>query len=207
MIITFYKSMILVPLVHMKNRKIYLEKGKYPIGFKEFLNKIDDDQKIYIFDLDGIEKDKPNLCTYQRLSPSYDLWVDFGPRNLGDVVDAFMAGATTITIRNRLCPQLSVSSIRKISENKVYANIDFESKYSLNIDDLFLYDSDGLVNLKSRKRIEQDFQYSDYLNCLKIKNKVYTYDSNPENISFWEQFGVEGLLVDLNKIEEFKNEL
>ena len=199
--------MILIPLIHMKNRKIYLEKGKNPIGFKEFLNTIEEDQKIYIFDIDGIEKDKPNLCTYQRLSPSYDLWVDFGPRNLGDVVDAFMAGASTITIRNRLCPQLSVSSIREISENKVYANIDLESRNSLNIDDLFLYDSDGLVNLKSRNRIEQDLRYSDYLNSLKIKNKVYTYDSNPENISFWEQFGVEGLLVDINKIEEFKNEL
>jgi hypothetical protein len=191
----------------MKNRKIYLEKGKNPIGFKEFLNIIDDEQKIYIFDIDGIEKDKPNLCTYQRLSPSYDLWVDFGPRNLGDVVDSFMAGATTITIRNRLCPQLTVSSIREISENKVYANIDFESKNLLNIDDLIFFDSDGLVNFNSRNKIEQDFKYSDYLNSLKMKNKVYTYDSNPENLSFWERFGVEDLLVDINKIEEFKNEL
>jgi len=197
--------MNLVPLIHMRKRKIYLEEGKNPIDYKEFLKKFEEDKKIYILDWDGIEKDKPNLCTFQRLSPLYDLWVDFGPRDLGDVVDAFMAGATKITLRNRLCPQLAVSDIREISENKVYANIDFDNINLQNIDDLFFIDSDGLVNLNSKAKIDQDLRYSNFLNNLKIKNKLYSYDSNPENLSYWEQFGAEGLLVDINKFEEFKN--
>ena len=190
----------------MKKMKIYLEEGKNPIAFKEFLKKFEEERKIYILDWDGIEKDRPNLCTFQRLSPLYDLWVDFGPRNLGDVVDAFMTGATEITIRIRLCPQLAISDIRKISENKVYANIDFDNINLQNINDLFFYDSDGLVNLNSKAKIDQDMRYREYLNGLKMKNKLYSYDSNLENRSYWERFGAEGLLVDLNKFEDFKND-
>jgi uncharacterized protein related to proFAR isomerase len=191
--------MEIIPLITLKKRKIMEDTSSGDV-----LKKIKDDSILYILDLDGIEKDNPNLCTFQRLSPLYELWVDFGPRDLGDVVDAFMAGATTITIRNRLCPQLSVSHIREISENKVYANIDLENINMLNIDDLFFYDSDGLVNLNNKAIIDQEFRYSDYLNNLKRKNKLYSYDSNPENLSFWKQYGTEGLLVNINKIEEFK---
>jgi uncharacterized protein related to proFAR isomerase len=197
--------MNLVPLIQMKKRKIYLEEGENPIEYKEFLKKFEEDRKIYILDWDGIEKDKPNLCTFQRLSPLYEIWVDFGPRDLGDVVDAFMAGATEITLRNRLCPQMTVSDIREISENKVYENIDFENINMQNIDDLFFNESDGLVNLNNKAKIDQDLRYINYLNNLKMKNKLYSYDSNPENLRYWEKFGAEGLLVDINKFEEFKD--
>lgn len=199
--------MNLVSLIQMKNRKIYLGEGENPMDYKEFLKKFEEERKIYILDWDGIEKDNPNLCTFQRLSHLYEIWVDFGPRDLGDIVDAFMAGATEITIRRHLCPQLAISDIRKLSENKIYANIDFDNMNLKNIDDLLFYDSDGLVNLNSKVKIDQDFRYSDFLNTLKMKNKLYSYDSNPENLSYWKQFGAEGLLVDINKFEEFKNDV
>ena len=199
--------MNLVPLIQMKKRKIYVDEGKNPIGYKEFLKKFEEDKKIYILDWDGIEKDKPNLCTFQRLSPLYELWVDFGPRDLGDVVDAFLAGATEITLRNHLCPQLAISDIRKLSENKIYAHIDFENMNLQNIDDIFFNDSDGLINLNNKAKIDQDLRYSDFLNSLKMKNKLYSYDSNPENLSYWKKFGAEGLLVDINKFEEFNNDI
>jgi len=194
--------MEIIPLITMKKRKIAEDA---PSG--NILDKIKDDSILYILDLDGIEKDKPNLCTFQRLSPLYELWVDFGPRDLGDVVDAFMAGATMITLRNHLCPQLSVSHIREISENKVYTNIDFENMNLFNVDDLIFYDSDGLVNLNGKTKLDQDIRYGDYLNNLKMKNKIFTYDSELENLPYWKQFGSEGLLVNINKIEEFKNGL
>ena len=197
-----YRTMEIVPLITLKKQKIVEN-----ISSDDVLKNIKDDIRLYILDLDGLEKDRPNLCTFQRLSPLYELWVDFGPRDLGDVVDAFMAGATTITIRNHLCPQLSVSHIKEISENKVYANIDFENSKMQNIDDLFFYDSDGLVNLKSKAEIDQALKYNDYLSSLKMRNKIFTYDSNLENLNYWKEFGAEGLLVNIKKIEDFKNEL
>lgn len=190
--------MDLIPLIYMKKRKIYVEKTQSPVTLKEFLKQIEGEKKIYIFDLDGIEKDKPNLCTYQRLSGSYDLWVDFGPRNLGDVVDATMAGATDITLRKNLCPQLYISKIKGITENKIYENIDFAEGLSFG-------DADGLVNFNSREEIERDFKHSDFFKRMSLKNKVYSYETDLENRTYWERFGVEGLLVDINKLKGRKN--
>jgi len=182
----------------MKNRKIHLETEGSVVPLEELLKKIEKRKKIYILDLDGIEKDKPNLCTYQRIPDSYDLWVDFGPRNLGDVVDATMAGATDITLRKNLCPNLFVPDIREIIENKIYTIIDFA-------EDLSSYDADGLVNFNSREKIETNFKYSDLFSRIVLKNKIYSYESDLKNRSYWKRFGVEGLLVDTNKLKEFKN--
>jgi hypothetical protein len=190
--------MDLIPLIYMKNRKIHAEKTRSSVSLEEFLKQVDEEMKIYILDLDGIEKDKPNLCTYQRLSGAHDLWVDNGPRNLGDIVDATMAGATDITLRKNLCPNLYVSDIREIYENKIYANIDFA-------EDLSFYDADGLVNFNSREEIASNFKYSDLFKRTILKNKIYSYESDLKNRSYWECCGVEGLLVDVNKLKEFKN--
>jgi len=190
--------MDLIPLIHMKNREIHLERTKNPVTPKEFLKQIEEEKKIYILDLDGIEKDKPNLCTYQRLSGSHDLWVDFGPRNLGDVVDATMAGATDITLRKNLCPQLYVSEIKEITENKIYANIDFN-------EDLSIQDADGFVNFYSRQEIESSFKYGSLLKGMTPKNKIYSYETDLENLTYWKYFGVVGIFADLDKIKEFKN--
>lgn len=195
--------MELIPLIYMKKRKIHLKKTGPPISQEEFLQKLNGESRIYILDLDGIEKDKPNLCTFQRLSPTLELWLDTGPRDIGDVVDAFMAGALEITIRKNLCKNLKVPNIREISENKIYINISYDN-LNFSIDDLDFNDSDGIVNLYNKDKIEQDFKSKDYFNQIKIKNKTYSYESDPVNIEYWKRQKVEGLLVDIDKLEEFK---
>ena len=192
--------MDLIPLIRMKNRNIYPGQSQDPLSFEEFLKKIDEDTKIYILDLDGIEKDKPNLCTYQRLSSSHNLWVDNGPRNLGDIVDAVTAGATDITLRINLIHKLNISDIKEISEDKIYTNIDFT-------EDLSFFDTDGLVNFNTREEIETNFKYGEFFKKMILKSKIYSYESDLDNISYWKHFGIEGLLVDLNKLKEFKNAL
>lgn len=190
--------MEIIPLIYMKNKKIHLEKNGEPISLQEFSKIAEGKQKIYILDLDGIEKDKPNLCTYQRLQNFHALWVDFGPRNLGDIVDATMSGATDITIRKSLCPQLNVSEINEISENKIFINIE-QGK------DGFLEKADGVINFNSRENTEKDYNYSSFLKKIGTTNKIYSYESELKNRPYWEFFNVEGLLVDINKIKEFEN--
>ena len=190
--------MDLIPLIYMKNRKIHLEDNDMPVPLDEFLKKIEEEEKIYILDLDGIERDKPNLCTYQRIPDSYEVWVDFGPRDLGDIVDATMAGANNIVLRKELCPQLFVADIREISENKIYGVIDFDK-------DLPFDDSDGLVNFNNREKIEENFKHGDFFKRNISKNKIFSYELELKNLSYWKEFGVEGLLVDVNKLKEFKN--
>ena len=185
--------MEVVPLITMKNRKI--------LNMREKLDRINQEQILYIYDLDGIEKDKPNLCTFQRLSKTRELWIDSGPRNLGDIVDVFLTGANAITIRKRLFPKFDISKIRELSENKVFADIDFEQKD----DDFFYNDFDGLINFTKRKKFEKDIKYADLIKQNSTKNNVvYTYETDLENIEYWKYFGITNFLVDLDNFEEFK---
>lgn len=176
---------------------ITLQKGRITQDISE---KLDEFKRIYVLDLDGIEKGRPNFDFYQKFSASVDLWVDNGPRNIGDVVDALMAGATDITIRREMCKNLKISDIRDVSENKIYANIDFEKS-----DDMFFYEVDGFVNFIEKDRIEPNLEYSGHMDKIKAEKKIYSYESDRKNISFWAGLNIEGLLVDIGKFKEFKN--
>jgi len=162
-------------------------------------NYIKEGEKLYILDLDGIEKNKTNFELYQKISSSYDLWIDCGPRNIGDVVDIFMIGATSITIRKNKYRKFNIADIRDISENKVYLNIELSDLKNYKVDDSSLNDFDGFVNFNNRQDIEQDNEFDKY------KNKIYFYEDNAKNKSFWEAHGANGLLVDISKLKEFKN--
>lgn len=194
--------MEIIPLIKLKKRKIL---GHFNSSPKEILKEIDENKKIYILDLDGIEKDKPNLCTFQKLSDSYDLWVDFGPRNIGDIVDAVMTGTTAMTLRMPFWSKIEISEIRNITENKIFTDIDFGSQDKYDLGDLYIQLSDGIVTFNSRELIESRLKNSDFLKTIGRKQKVYTYESDFKNSYYWKRFGVKGLLVDLDKIKEFQN--
>jgi len=181
----------------MKKRKMFGNLSK-----KEIFEIIPEGQLIYILDLDGIDNDKPNLCTFQKSSRDYQLWVDFGPRNLGDMVDVFMAGVERATIRPNLWPNLNIAEIRDISDNKIYIHIDIKKDHSTK--EVFDYGPDGLVTLDGKGVIENNFKYSDYLRQYGLKKELYSYENDPKNINYWKALGVKTLLVDVDKYMDFK---
>jgi hypothetical protein len=193
--------MEIIPIITLKNNKIQDDL----ISFDNISQYFNEGEKIYVLDLDGIEKNKPNLCWYQKVSNSFDLWIDGGSRKFGDLVDIFMQGANAITVRRALIPKLNISDIKEISENKIYVNLDFKDLIKFNDYDLFLAKSDGIVNFNSKEKIEEEPRRVEYLKEIKIKTKVYCYESKVENRYFWEQFNVDGLIVDAKRIKEFKD--
>ena len=196
--------MDIIPLIYLKKGKIRVDQEEYRLPFNEILEQVDKDANIYVLDTDGIEKDNPNLCLYSKLSKSHVLWVDTGPRVLGDIVDVIMAGATNITIRNNLWHGLDVLSIKEITENKIYAGVDLKSQADNNKEKIPFYDVDGLVVLDGENQVERDFKYGSFLKNLCIKHEVYTYERDPKNINYWKNMGITGLLVNISKIKEFK---
>lgn len=199
--------MEIIPLIYMKNRKPHLEEKGDPSLFKETLEQLDEGQNIYFLDIDGLEKNKPNFCTYQRLSGHHNMWIDAGPRVLGDVVDAVMAGATAVIVRQDLWPKLDIEKIKEFTENEIYMGIDLKNQ-AKNLNNVLLPSGiDGVVLLSNRDEIEKEFKTADLVRELirkADKHKLYVYESNPENVHYWEKRGAVGLLVNINKIEEFK---
>ena len=194
--------MEIIPLITLKGKKI-IDTNQKTTETKE-IDQIKEDEKIYILDKDGIDNDKPNLCLFQRTSNSYELWVDSRPIELGDIVDSFMAGASAITIRKDLWQKLDLEKIREITENEIFLQVDLQDD-EINKNLHVFEKAEGVVIFNDRNLIESDSKYASILRKISEINKTYVYESNSENIFYWQNKGITGLLVDMKKLEEFKN--
>lgn len=196
--------MELIPLIYIKNRKLYVEKDGEQISLNEILKHIDKNNKLYFLDIDGIDKNKPNLCTYQRILPDYEIWVDAGPRVIGDVVDFVMAGATSVTIRKNLFPINEISKIKEMTESKIYIVLDLQNEKQRNANFSFILEVDGFVIFYDENQIEKDFKSSEFLKTLCSKFKVYAIDPHGKNTTYWKNRGAAGLLIDFKRIKQVK---
>ena len=161
-----------------------------------------EEKKLYIIDQDGIKKNKPNLALYQKFSKYFDTWVDNGPRDLGDVVDTFMTGATSITLRTETWPLIDIESIREISENRIFQLIKHdEASYTPGT---IFPNVDGYVIFKEKKSAGNDFKTDYYYKQFITKNKTYIYDKNINKLRDLADKKPAGVLIDLENYQEFK---
>jgi len=196
--------MKIIPLIHLKKRKIIEPKhsGDHSLikSLERYKNK-----ELYILDHDGIEKNRPNLCLYQKLSKYHEIWVDAGPQVIGDVVDSLIAGATDITIRKNLWRDMNLSVIKEITENKIYRDVNLNNFNISRAPSSLVYNFDGFVVFDKKNQIESDFKYAKYLKSICIKYETYVYEIKKTNALYWKKLGVKGLLTELENIEEFEN--
>ncbi len=191
-----------IPIIYLKNRKIYNEKEGERISLDEALNQFNSDEKIYIFDSDGIKRDKPNLCMYPKLSEKLRIWVDSGPRDLGDVVDSVMAGASLITIRQNLYSNFDISSIKNITEREIYLNIDLVNKDIYKTDFSKFQDIDGIVTFIDDNQFDRDFRMKDLLKELCKQYKTYVAKTEDMPTAYLKKFGAAGLLLEASMLKK-----
>jgi hypothetical protein len=197
--------MKIIPLIYFQKRKIYAEKDGDVLSLKELLAYVDKDTEIYVYDKDGVERDKPNLCTYPKLSEHCKIWVDCGPRTLGDVVDVVMAGATSITLRKNLWPNIDVSNIREITESNIYEMLgpqnrtDQISSFSLSSD------VDGFVISSDKDNFERDFIYAEAIKNICKRFNATVIESDETFFSYWKNIGASAVLIELNTWKKVKH--
>ncbi len=190
--------MEIIPLIHIKKHRIL---SSLPL---EELREIQfGGEKTYILDDDGILKDKPNVSMYQQMSRYHEIWVDAGPRNPGDLVDIIIAGGNITTIRIDRWPSFDIEEIRELTDTPIYMMIDPNEEDRYGIKKL-ISSVDGLVVFTTFEGIRQNFVLEGILRELSKENKVYAYEYKPEYIRSWESIGIEGLLVDIDHLKEFK---
>lgn len=73
---------------------------------------------VYLVDLDGLRRNKPDLSLLQQLSGRVHTWADGGSRSHQDAMDLIIAGAEQVTIRHHVAdgPQAVEEAVR-VSEN------------------------------------------------------------------------------------------
>jgi hypothetical protein len=196
--------MKIIPIIHLKKRKIIEPEHAMTHSIIKILERFKN-KKLYILDHDGLEKNKPNLCLYQKLSKYHEIWVDAGPQVLGDVVDSVIAGATDLTIRKNLWGDINFSVIKDITENKIFAEVNLYNYNLPRITSSFVYTVDGLVVFDKKNQIESDFKYAEYLKSICTRYETYAYEIEKTNALYWKKLGVTGLLTELENIEVFEN--
>jgi len=194
--------MEVLPFINIKKGKLFLDDKSESIKIHDLIEQLGEQNTIYFLDQDGINKDKPNLCTYQNLASRFDLWVDAGPRTVGDVVDLVMAGATQLTIRNNLIQFKDLLKIKELTENKVYVSI--EPQYKDQYLSILPEGAEGAIAISTNNHIETDFQIRDKFRSASHKYELYALEANQNNFTFWEKLNIKGMIVELNQVEKVR---
>lgn len=58
--------------------------------------------QLYVIDLDGVERNRPQLDYLQEISREVDIWVDAGIRNVDQTIDTIVAGASRAVLSTSL---------------------------------------------------------------------------------------------------------
>ena len=192
--------MEIVPLIYVKNKKIIGGMESKIISLADLLDTTD--EKIYLKDIDGIEKNKPNLNLYQKLSETRKLWIDAGPRVLGDIVDLVMAGGGSLTIQMDLFASKDVSAVKEVTECDVYIGIR-EEQLERDFSPLSLDDMTGAVVYANKNTEHIDFYADAVKGFLKrCKKRVYVAGATEKTATYWKELGAYGLIVELEAMRK-----
>ncbi|MBP1662405.1 MAG: hypothetical protein H6P94_654 [Thermoplasmatales archaeon] len=184
--------MNIVPLVCLKNARLYDGKEGNEVSLDNVLRQVEKDSMLYVLDLDGIERDNPNLEMYQRLAEHCVLWIDNGPRRIDDVMDTIMSGATNLTLREELWPAMDMSGVQELTDDEIYLDKtrQYQEQKSLHIG----YSGDvGIIVF------DETVAYGGLPKEPMGIQKRYLYTNSLENVSLWTEQGLGGIIIDLKK--------
>jgi hypothetical protein len=184
--------MNIIPLVSLKNTKLFDGKEGNSLSLVDISTRVEKDSLLYVLDLDGIERNNPNLELYQRLAEHCVLWIDNGPRRIDDVMDTIISGATNITLREDLWPALDMPDVQELTDDEIYLDMSRQHQeqktlqHSYNGDiGIILFNEDTLYGSFSKERT--------------VHQKIYLYASSLEKTNLWSEQGITGIIIDLNK--------
>jgi hypothetical protein len=192
--------MNIVPLVYVKDGKLLDGKDGNQVSTDDLFKRVEKDTMLYVLDLDGIEHGNPALDLYQKLTEHCILWIDDGPRRIDDVMDTIMAGATNITLREDLWPEMDILGVFELTDDEVYFGIisgHTEQPWALSVPQQDI----GVVVFSLTSQINSDFIFVSFLKNLALKHKIYLHTVAQNTIPLWEEHGITGILIDLNKKE------
>jgi len=196
--------MKIVPVVYVKDKKIWAKKDGEAISIDDILELVKADEEIYVLDESGIEENKPEFPIYQTLSERYTIWADAGPRILDDIVDIVMGGAANVVIRERIFSANDLPDVKEFTDCLIYSYIDLQKDedHALSMSPYI----DGLVICNDRNQFEEDFKLCESLKNLCKKYNIYVFEQNRENTKYWEEFGVTGVLLYLEKTKQVSSD-
>jgi hypothetical protein len=193
--------MNIVPLISIKKGQLCDGNNGTAFSLDDVFARMEKDTILYVLDYDGINHRNPNLELYQKLTEHCDLWIDNGPRRIDDVMDTIMAGATNLSVRPDLWPDMNLSDVLELTDDEVYLSLDPPYHESLRS---FYPNITGVVVFNQETQQDTDFITTSYLKDRTKTMKTYLYTAPPTAMKYWEEQGITGILVDLNRKEGYR---
>lgn len=184
--------MKIVPLVCLRNTVLLDGREGDTLFPADIPKQLEKDSLLYVLDLDGIERNNPNLETYQRLAEHCILWIDNGPRRIDDVMDTIMAGATNLTLREDIWPSLDMPEIQELTDDEIYLEKTKQYQEQKTLQHGFSEDV-GIV------LFNEEELYGGISKERTAYQKIYFYVSSLEKIQLWTEQGISGVIIDLGK--------
>ncbi|MFO8078507.1 MAG: hypothetical protein R6U21_07705 [Thermoplasmatota archaeon] len=193
--------MDVIPIIHLKHQILF--KKKETASVRALLDK-HSLSSVYLYDEQGILKNHPQVDFYQKLSKVYELWVDAGPREVGDIVDIVFSGAKKIVLRPSSWVETDVKTIRDLTDHQLFCHYDIdvtqrEENMRYPLPD---YDFDGIIVFVHGDWKKRRFATEEKIKNLAKKNHAFVYTSDYQDQSFWKSVGFKGILVDIDHFPE-----
>lgn len=155
-------------------------------------------KQLYVYDLSGIQKNEPQVDTYQRLSAFFDIWVDAGPRDTDDIVDDLFTGANRIIIRPHLWMEEDIKEVHHLTENEIFF---FMTEKDLQQVDLTPFqDPYGMIlNASSTKPLP--LSQKNMIKTMMQMHPFYVFQPNIKDNEFYENINLLGVIIDREEIE------
>ncbi|MDG6229347.1 MAG: hypothetical protein QCH96_05225 [Candidatus Thermoplasmatota archaeon] len=187
-------------LIHMRRGKIVLDLSSKDI--RDILDRLQG-SIIYVFDEDGIKRNHPNVSLYQRLTNIAELWVDAGPRTVGDIVDDVFSGAQRIVIRPDLWVELDLHTVVDLTENELmalYHSSDIQKGIPY---DMVFTQSHGVVLQFDEDSTPLDFKMNGIIKQICKVKPTYILDTRKQQMEKWDTFGITAVFRPLDQMEVF----
>jgi len=164
-----------------------------------------DEKILYLIDEIGIKKNNPQVNVYQQLASTYELWVDSGPRDSGDVVDLVFSGVKTIVIRPSLWQEIDMKNVRSMTDHPLLGlqEVIVEDRRSIDDSLSLIGFYDGMIVSIIGEWNQRRFKNEEAVKSIATRDESYVYESAGLNKKTWEHYGFTGMLVD----NEFINEV
>jgi len=193
--------MDVIPLLHLRQQILSKETDISSV------RKLLDDHSLsslYIFDEQGILKNRPSVDFYQGISKIYELWVDAGPRETGDIVDLVFSGVKNIILRPSIWIERTIESVRDLTEHPVFCQYTVDVTQRNPVCDQYIPmdDFDGVIVLIHGDWDNRRFSVEEKIKQLAKKKNSYVLSSDYSKQSYWKSIGFDGVLIDINKLSE-----
>lgn len=160
----------IIPAIYMyKGLPVVKEKESYEpiknedgenLGINDILEQLSTRfEKTLIMDLNGINRDRPQLDIFKTISTKMELWVDAGTRIGPGVIDVFVAGADYVVLGTKTL--LGLNELEKA--NELSENVILDINYD-----------EGIVSPKSAVREMSLSGLVEETKKIGIKNAIFT---------------------------------